>query len=56
MRFDQSSELLTVGQLASRTGVRPDTIRYYERAGLLRAPVTESAVDMIGLAGGIWPG
>jgi DNA-binding transcriptional MerR regulator len=29
---------LTVGQLASRAGVRPDTIRYYERAGLFPAP------------------
>ena len=38
MRFDQTTELLTVGQLASQAGVRPDTIRYYERAGLLPAP------------------
>jgi DNA-binding transcriptional MerR regulator len=29
---------LTVGQLAVRAGVRTDTIRYYERAGLLPAP------------------
>jgi DNA-binding transcriptional MerR regulator len=38
MRFDQTTELLTVGQLASRAGVRADTIRYYERAGLLPIP------------------
>lgn len=30
--------MLTVGQLASRTGVRADTIRYYEREGLLPVP------------------
>jgi DNA-binding transcriptional MerR regulator len=29
---------LTVGQLAARVGVRTDTIRYYERAGLLPRP------------------
>jgi DNA-binding transcriptional MerR regulator len=30
---------LTVGQLASRAGVRADTVRYYERAGLLPRPL-----------------
>ena len=29
---------LSVGQLASRAGVRVDTVRYYERAGLLPRP------------------
>jgi DNA-binding transcriptional MerR regulator len=29
---------LSVGQLASRAGVRADTIRYYERTGLLPRP------------------
>jgi MerR family transcriptional regulator, mercuric resistance operon regulatory protein len=29
---------LSVGQLAARAGVRADTIRYYERAGLLPRP------------------
>jgi DNA-binding transcriptional MerR regulator len=29
---------LSVGQLASRAGVRADTIRYYERAGVLPQP------------------
>jgi DNA-binding transcriptional MerR regulator len=29
---------LSVGQLAARAGVRTDTIRYYERAGLLPEP------------------
>lgn len=38
MRVDQVDGRLTVGQLASRTGVRADTIRYYEREGLLPAP------------------
>ena len=41
MRTDQAAELLTVGQLASLAGVRTDTIRYYERAGLLPAPVPD---------------
>jgi DNA-binding transcriptional MerR regulator len=31
-------ETLSVGQLAARAGVRTDTIRYYERAGLLPEP------------------
>ena len=38
MRVDQVTGQLTVGQLASRTGVRADTIRYYEREGLLPLP------------------
>lgn len=38
MRVDQAGGRLTVGQLASRIGVRADTIRYYERAGLLPSP------------------
>jgi DNA-binding transcriptional MerR regulator len=38
MSIDQVTELLTVGQLASLARVRTDTIRYYERAGLLPAP------------------
>jgi len=29
---------LSVGQLAANAGVRPDTIRYYERVGLLPRP------------------
>ena len=32
------AEALSVGQLASRAGVRVDTVRYYERAGLLPRP------------------
>jgi DNA-binding transcriptional MerR regulator len=35
MSVDQAAEHLTVSQLAARAGVRPDTIRYYERSGLL---------------------
>jgi MerR family transcriptional regulator, mercuric resistance operon regulatory protein len=38
MRADQVTGQLTVGQLASRTGVRTDTVRYYEREGLLPVP------------------
>jgi DNA-binding transcriptional MerR regulator len=38
MRVDEVTGPLTVGQLASRAGVRTDTIRYYEREGLLPVP------------------
>ena len=38
MRIGQVTGQLTVGQLASRTGVRADTVRYYERQGLLPVP------------------
>jgi DNA-binding transcriptional MerR regulator len=38
MAIDRVSGLLTVGQLAARAGVRADTIRYYERSGLLPEP------------------
>ena len=34
---------LRVAELASAAGVRPDTIRYYERAGLLPAPARTAA-------------
>jgi len=34
----QTSGGLSITQLAARTSVRPDTIRYYERTGLLPAP------------------
>ena len=35
---------MSVAQVAARVGVRPDTIRYYERAGLLPpAPRTAGA-------------
>ena len=36
--LDHSTVALSVGQLAARAGVRTDTIRYYERAGLLPKP------------------
>ncbi|HEV2255902.1 MAG TPA: heavy metal-responsive transcriptional regulator [Streptosporangiaceae bacterium] len=38
MRVAQVTGWLTVGQLAARTGVRADTVRYYEREGLLPVP------------------
>ena len=38
MAIDQGTGALSVGQLAKHAGVRTDTIRYYERAGLLPAP------------------
>jgi MerR family regulatory protein len=42
MRVNQVTAELTVGQLASRAGVRTDTIRYYEREGLLPVPQRRS--------------
>jgi DNA-binding transcriptional MerR regulator len=39
MTIDQGARAaLSVGQLAAQAGVRSDTIRYYERAGLLPRP------------------
>ena len=38
MSIDQVTGQLTVGQLASLAGVRADTVRYYEREGVLPAP------------------
>jgi DNA-binding transcriptional MerR regulator len=38
MTIDRVTGPLTVGQLAARAEVRADTIRYYERAGLLPEP------------------
>lgn len=38
MTIDQVTGPLSVGQLAAQAGVRSDTIRYYERAGVLPEP------------------
>lgn len=38
MGTSQVTGPLTVGQLAARAAVRADTVRYYEREGLLPAP------------------
>jgi DNA-binding transcriptional MerR regulator len=38
MAIDHHTGDLSVGQLAARAGVRTDTIRYYERSGLLPRP------------------
>lgn len=40
MSIDTVAGELTVGQLASRTGVRAGTVRYYEREGLAETFVT----------------
>ena len=37
-----SARAMSVAQLATRVGVRPDTIRYYEKAGLLHPPARTS--------------
>jgi DNA-binding transcriptional MerR regulator len=38
MAIDQGTGPLSVGQLTTRAGVSADTVRYYERAGLLPRP------------------
>lgn len=35
--------MLTIGKLAQATGVTPDTLRYYEREGLLAVPIKSEA-------------
>ncbi|HWC79124.1 MAG TPA: heavy metal-responsive transcriptional regulator [Pseudonocardiaceae bacterium] len=42
MRANTITGGLTVTQVAARAGVRPDTVRYYERVGLLPAPARTS--------------
>ncbi len=48
-RDKQMAALLTIGQLAQRTGINPKTVRYYEGIGLLPAPPrTESGYRLYG--------
>ncbi|WP_046468414.1 MerR family transcriptional regulator [Allosalinactinospora lopnorensis] len=42
MQTGQVAETYTVAQVAARAGVGPDTVRYYERTGLLPAPARTS--------------
>ena len=42
MSVDQAALSLSITQVASHVGVRPDTLRYYERSGLLPAPARTS--------------
>jgi DNA-binding transcriptional MerR regulator len=52
-----SDQLLTIGELARRTGVATSTLRYYEELGLLPTPARisgqrrypESAVGLVGV-------
>ena len=37
--MNDSTPLMTIGPLAERTGCKVETIRYYERIGLLPKPV-----------------
>ncbi len=56
MSTTANADLMTVAGLATRVGVKPDTVRYYERIGLLPAPrrtaadhrrYDETAVDLM---------
>ncbi len=52
-----SDRLLTIGELARRTGIAPSALRYYEELGLLPAPdrisgqrrYPEAAVELVGI-------
>ena len=52
-----SDRLLTIGELARRTGIAPSALRYYEELGLLPTPARisgqrrylESAVELVGI-------
>ena len=52
-----SNRLLTIGELARRTGIAPSALRYYEELGLLPTPARisgqrrypESAVERVGI-------
>ncbi len=43
MGMADTAKPLRSGELAQLTGVSPDTIRHYERIGILRAPPRTSA-------------
>jgi MerR family redox-sensitive transcriptional activator SoxR len=38
---DSSDGTLTIGELATRAGIQPSTVRYYERRGLIEPPDRE---------------
>ena len=43
-------ETIGIGALAKRAGVRIDTVRYYERSGLLAPNYSRSRVDAMSRA------
>lgn len=45
------AETLTISEVAARTGLSPDTLRYYEKAGLI-SPVSRSAAGQRRYAAG----
>src|SRR5262245_230182 len=48
-RSGSSGKLLKIGEVARRTGIGIETLRFYERSGLLDAPVrTESGYRLYG--------
>lgn len=47
-------EVLSIGQLASEAGVNVETVRYYERRGLLRDPPRSGAGYRQYSAGDLW--
>ena len=38
-----ATDSLLIGELARQSGVKPDTVRFYEREGLLAAPARTAA-------------
>lgn len=41
------NELLTIGKLASAASVNVETIRFYERKGILKQPKNRGPLDII---------
>jgi len=49
--LQDTSPRMTIGQLSKRTGSNPETVRYYERIGLLAAPArSEGGHRLYGLS------
>jgi DNA-binding transcriptional MerR regulator len=44
-RFDQSRGIMLISQLAKAAGVSVETIRYYQRIGLLAVPTARSSLQ-----------
>lgn len=40
--MEKTPEILSIGEVAQKTGLHPSALRYYESAGLLPAPMRES--------------
>lgn len=48
MSYEEQSKLLKIGEVAKQAGVGIETIRYYEREGLLPPPLRQRAIHHAG--------